>query len=179
MWTVIIIAIIALTAIVAKSISEGDFIVGDHTHNFYMSICCLMLTALISILALDATLLISIPIGASCEASVELVDTENYFLAEVVNDKYVSITSDEYNYATLEDGVVHMREVKADDKTTIKICEDSYAKDESPMIFIDHYRIGGTFFLDNFTFCNWLNESEVVTFYIPEDTVAVGAVAIN
>ena len=179
MWTVIIVAIIALTAIVANTISEGDFIKGDHTHNFYMSICCLMLTAAISFVALGATLLISIPIGASCKASVELVDTENYFLAEVVNDKYVSITSNEYNYATLEDGVVHMRKIKADDKIIIKICEDSYAKDESPMIFIDHYRIGGTPFLDNFTFCNWLNESEVVTFYIPEDTVVVGAVAIN
>jgi hypothetical protein len=179
MWTVIIIAVIALTAIVIKSIDEGDFIKGDHTHNFFMSMCCLLLTAIISLLAFGATLLLSIPIGASNEASVELVDTENYFLAEVINDKYVSITSDEYNYATLEYGVVHMREVKADDKITIKICEDSYAKDESPMIFIDHYRVGGTFFLDNFTFCNWLNESEVVTFYIPKGTVAVGAVAIN
>ena len=179
MWTVIIVAIIALTATVAYSIREGDFIKGDHTHNFFMLMCCIMLTAVISFLAFGATLLISIPIGAGNEASVELVDTENYFLAEVVDDKYVSITSDEYNYATLEDGVVHMREVKADDETTIKICEDSYAKGESPMVFIDHYRIGGTPFLDNFTFCNWLNESEVVTFYIPEDTVTVGAVAIN
>lgn len=72
-----------------------------------------------------------------------------------------------------------MREITADGSTTIKICEDSYAEDESPMIFIDHYRIGGTFFLDNFTFCNWLNEFEVITFYIPKDTVTTGAVAIN
>lgn len=179
MWTVIIIAVIALTIIVIKSIDEGDFIKGDHTHNFYISMCCLMLTAVITVAALGATLLVSIPIGAAFNESRELIDTENYYLAEIVNDKYVNITSDKYNYATLEDGVVHMREITADGSTTIKICEDSYAEDESPMIFIDHYRIGGTFFLDNFTFCNWLNEFEVITFYIPKDTVTTGAVAIN
>lgn len=178
MWTVIIIAAIALIAIVVGSIREGDFIKGDHKHNFFMSMCCLMLTAVITILALGATLLVSIPVGAGSE-SRELIDTENYYLAEIVNDKYVDITSDKYNYATLEDGVVHMREIKADDETIIKICEDSYAEDESPMIFIDHYRIGGTFFLDNFTFCKYLNESEEVTFYIPKDTVTTGAVAID
>ena len=59
------------------------------------------------------------------------------------------------------------------------MCEDSYAEDESPMLFIDHYRTGGTFFLDNFTFCNWLNKFEIMTFYIPEGTVVTGAVAIK
>lgn len=179
MWTVIIIAVIALTIIVIGSIREGDFIKGDHKHNFYISMCCLMLTAVITVVALGATLLVSIPIGAACEESRKLIDTENYYLAEIVNDKYVNITSDKYNYATLEDGVVHMREITADDETIIKIYEDSYAEDESPMIFIDHYRIGGTFFLDNFTFCKYLNEYEEVTFYIPEDTITIGAVAIN
>lgn len=84
MWTVIIIAVIALTIIVIKSIDEGDFIKGDHTHNFYISMCCLMLTAVITVAALGATLLVSIPIGAAFNESRELIDTENYYLAEIV-----------------------------------------------------------------------------------------------
>ena len=52
MWTVIIIAAIALTVIVVGSNREGDFIKGDHKHYFFMSMCCLMLTAVITVLAL-------------------------------------------------------------------------------------------------------------------------------
>ena len=140
MWTVIIIAVIALIIIVTKSISEGDFIKGNHTHNFFMSMCCLMLTAVIALGATFATLFISIPIGVASD-SLELVDTDNYYLAEVVNDKYINITSDTYSYATLENGVVHMRDIKAEDSTTITIVEDDTTKLSDSNKVLSNYKI--------------------------------------
>lgn len=179
MWTIILVAIIALIIIISKSVYDGDFTKGDHFHNFMMTICCLLLTGIITMFTFLMVLLGSCVIGSKDDVSTKLVNTENYYLEEIVDDKYISISSNVYNYATNENKIIHFREIKADGNTTIKVYKDIYTEEEKPMIFIDYYVVGGTFFLDNFTLCNWLNEYEEVSFYIPKDSIATFAVEIK
>jgi hypothetical protein len=110
----------------------------------------------------------SVYVSEATEPPKKLVDTENYFLTEIVMNTYVSISSNKYCYRVKDKGAIHLNELKADENTFIYVYEDTYTEEERPMVFIDHYVIGGTTFIDYFTFCEWLSPEEYVSFYIPE-----------
>ncbi len=180
MWSVIIIFIIALVGFVIYSISKGDYEAGYHFENFMFFLTNIFGAAAITF---GATLLIffgsAIYVGEADAPHYKLVETKNYFLTELTEDKYVSIASDTYTYAVIDNDIICFREIKADGNTHIKIYGDIYEKEEKPMLFIDRYVVGGTFFLDNFTMCKYLSNEEEVSFYIPHDTVATYAVSIQ
>ena len=172
MWTVIIIAIISLITIIGKYIYDGEFIKGNHSHNFSIFVGCILLATIITLGGVFVTFCgTGIALNINSELPYILVDTENYYLAELTNDKYISISSNEYNYATIEDKVIHYQQTTATDDRTIKIVENIYLGDEKPVVSIEHYKVGGTFFWDNFTFSKWLSNSYQMTFYIPEGSV--------
>jgi hypothetical protein len=180
MWTVIIIFIVAFIAMLIYTGVKGDFEKGEHFDNLMFVLTSAFASLLIcgmggflmfcgsAIYAYEAT-----------DPPKVLVETENYFIVPVRDNDYVSVMSDKYIYGTKDQGVVHLQEVVADSNTFVYIYEDIYTEEERPMLFIDHYTIGGTFFIDNFTFCGNLGKEQYFSFYVPEDSAGLTSIVIN
>jgi hypothetical protein len=169
MWTIIIIFTLTLIGTIIYSIGKGDYEKSYHFENFMFFLT--NLTVAIVVAGFSFLILFmgsSVYVSEATEPPKKLVDTENYFLTEIDMNTYVSISSNKYCYGVKDKGVIHLNELKADNNTFIYVYEDTYTEEERPMVFIDHYVIGGTTFIDYFTFCEWLSPEEYVSFYIPE-----------
>jgi hypothetical protein len=169
MWTIIIIFTLTLIGAIIYSICKGDYKKGYHFKNFMFFLTNLTVAVIVAGFGFFIVVMCSsIYINGTAEPPKKLVDTENYFLTEIDMNTYVSISSNKYCYGVKDKALIHLNELKADENTFIYIYEDTYTEEERPMVFIDHYVIGGTTFIDYFTFCEWLSPEEYVSFYIPE-----------
>ena len=180
MWTIIIIFIIALVGAIAYSISKGDYEKGYHFDNFMFFLT--NLTVAVAVAGFSTLVLVmasGIYVSEATDPPKKLVDTENYFLTEIDMNTYVSISSNKYCYGVKDKGTIRLKELKADDNTLIYVYEDTYTEEERPMVFIDHYVIGGTPFIDYFTLCNQLSPEEYVSFYVPEGAAKTTSFVIS
>jgi hypothetical protein len=169
MWTIIIIFTLTLIGAIVYSISKGEYEKGFRFENFMFFIANLLLAVIVAGFSFFAVFFGSvIYVSEATDPPKKLVDTENYFLTEIDMNTYVSISSNKYCYGVKDKTAIHLNELKADKNTFIYVYEDTYTEEERPMVFIDHYVIGGTTFIDYFTFCEWLSPEEYVSFYIPE-----------
>lgn len=169
MWTIIIIFTLTLIGAIIYSICKGDYEKGYHFENFMFFLTNLTVATIVAGFSFFIVVMCSsIYISGAAEPPKKLVDTENYFLTEIDMNTYVSISSNKYCYGVKDKALIHLNELKADENTFIYIYEDTYTEEERPMVFIDHYVIGGTTFIDYFTLCEWLSPEEYVSFYIPE-----------
>ena len=176
----IIIFLIVLIASIIHTAYHHNFEKGEHFSNFMFVLTSVIMATVISACGMFLVFCGSaIYSGQEKNPPKKLVDTESSFLAQLESDTYVSISSNEYIYGTKDKTTVHLQKITADNNTFVHIYEDTYSENERPMIFIDHYVIGGTTFIDYFTLCRWVSEEEYVSFYIPEDSAKIAAITIN
>ena len=180
MWSIIIIFVIAFIASIIYTGVKGDFEKGEHFNNLMFVLTNAFASLLIC--GIGGFLIFcgsAIYTSDTTDLPKVLVDTENYFIVPIREDSYVSVVSDKYIYGTKDQGVVHLQEVVADSNTFVYVYEDAYSEEERPMLFIDHYTVGGTFFIDNFTFCNYLGKEQYFSFYVPEGPTGLTSIVIN
>jgi hypothetical protein len=185
MWTVIIAGIAGFLLYLIKGIRENWHKKKEHFENFMQVLLSLVCGGIVACCA--AFLVLCASAVYSSEATdppKKLVDMDGYQLIELSKDKFVYVSSNKYSYAILEEEAIRFKEVVADELTTVRIYEDEFYKgdyigDEEPMVFFDQYTIGGTFFIDNFTFCNQLGKETQVSFYIPKGMVSIATVSVN
>lgn len=180
MLSVIIVGILSFIGFMLYTAYKGDFKKNTKSDNVFTTLFCFVMSIFI---ALGAAVLLTIGsavyVSEANDPPQKLVDMEGYYLTEIRDGIYVNINSNTYSYATTEDRTIHLSKTYATKDDTVKIHPDVYDETEKPMVFIDTYRIGGTVWLDYFTFCDEFGETTITTFYIPEDTIGMESIEID
>lgn len=180
MISLVIVAVLSFLGLILYTAYKGDFKKNSKSDNFFTIIFCLVVSGFITVGACVLLMIGSaIYVAEADDAPKKLVDTDNYFLTEIRDDIYVNINNNTYSYATTEDGTIHLDKTYATKSNVVKVHPDIYTETERPMVFIEKYQVGGTIWLDYFTFCDGCSDTTITTFYVPEDTIGMESIEID